>query len=123
MAVDTPGPSGVSSKGQTETRPASSNGSVTAGWSSLLLAADELLQPVVRRLVRPLLGRRLHQERARREERALEAAIHGDLAGADGVDHDPRRVGRVPDLQPQLHVDGLVAEPTSLHPDVRPLAV
>ena len=46
-----------------------------------------------------------------------------DLAAADGVDHDPRRVGRVPHLELELDIDGLIAEAPALHADVGPLAV
>src|SRR5215467_13805647 len=86
-------------------------------------AVDEAFQPHPRRLVRPLLGRRLHEIGRWREERALQPAIHGDLAGADGVDDHPRRVRGVPHLELDFQVDGLVAERAPLEPDVGPLAV
>src|SRR5262252_8883824 len=73
-------------------------------------AVDETLQPHSRRLIRPLLGWRLHQVRRGREEGTLQLAIHGDLAGADGVDDHPRGVRRVPHLELDLDIDGLVAE-------------
>src|ERR671930_113967 len=57
-----------------------------------------------------LRRRRLHQVRRRRAQRALDAAIERDLAAADGVDDDARRVGRIPDLELQLDVDRLITE-------------
>src|SRR5262245_21435936 len=89
----------------------------------LLLAVHEALEPGPGLVIGPLLGRRLHQIRGWRQQRALEPAVHRGLAAADGVDHDAGRVGGVPDLELQLHVDRLVAEPGALQPDVRPLAV
>src|SRR5437867_968821 len=86
-------------------------------------AVDEALEPHPRGLVRPLLGRRLHQVRRGSEERALEASIHGDLARADGIDDHPGRVGRVPHLELELDVDGLVTEGAALQANMRPLAV
>src|SRR5262245_36584167 len=54
--------------------------------SGLLVPADELLEPGAGDLVRPLLRRGLHEVGGRGQERALDAAIHGDLARPDGVD-------------------------------------
>src|SRR5439155_23001403 len=78
---------------------------------------DEAREPLVSGLVRPLLGRRLHQVCRGGEERALDAAVHGDLAGANGIDDDAGRVGRVPHLQLELEVDRLIAEGAALEPD------
>src|SRR5262245_48075044 len=72
--------------------------------------ADELLRVVVRDRVRHLLGRGLHEIRARPLQRATDALVERELAHADGVDHDPGGVGRVPDLELQLHVQRHAAE-------------
>src|SRR3990170_1416591 len=76
----------------------------------LLVAGDELLEARPGLLVRPLLGRGLHEVRGGGQEGALEAAVHGDLAAADRVDDDAGRVRRVPDLELELDVDRLVPE-------------
>ena len=67
--------------------------------------------------------RGLHEVRRRREDRAADAAVLGDLRGADGVDDDAGRVGRVPDLELVLEVQGHLAERATLEADVGPLAV
>src|SRR6185436_18048290 len=91
--------------------------------SNLLFAGDEPLESVVGHVIRPLLGRRLHEVRRGRHEATLEAAIERDLAAADGVDDDARRVRRVPHLELELDVDRLVAEALAFEADVGPLAV
>ena len=70
-----------------------------------------------------LHGRGLHEVRRRRQDRAADAAVLGDLRGADGVDDDAGRVGRVPDLELVLEVQGHLAERATLEADVGPLAV
>src|SRR5437763_3109214 len=84
---------------------------------------DELLRQLVRLVVHDLLRRRLHEVRARPDERAGDVVVERELRHADGVDDDPRRVRRVPDLELELEVEGHVAEGGTLHPDVGPLAV
>src|SRR5262245_23080708 len=88
----------------------------------LLFAGDEPLEALPGGVVRPLLRRGLHEVRRGRGERALEPAVEGELARADGVDHHARGVWRVPDLEFQLDVDGLVSEAAPLQADVGPLA-
>ena len=56
-------------------------------------------------------------------QRAADAAVLGDLGGADRVDDDAGRVGRVPDLELVLQVERHVAERATLEADVGPLAV
>src|SRR5262245_58489053 len=94
-----------------------------AGDTRLLVPGDEPFESLAGGVVRPLLGRGLHQIGTGREQRALDPAVEGQLAGANGVDDHPRRVGRVPDLELELEVDRLVAEPATLQADVRPVAV
>ncbi len=67
--------------------------------------------------------RGLHEVRGRRQDRATDAPVHGDLRGADGVDDDTGRVRGVPDLELVLEVQRDVAEGAALEADVRPLAV
>ena len=57
------------------------------------------------------------------EDRAADAAVLGDLRGADRVDDDAGGVRRVPDLELVLQVQRDVAEGAALEPDVGPLAV
>src|SRR4030095_198496 len=95
----------------------------TNGGTFLFFARDEALDPVVRHVVRPLLGRRLHQPGGRRAEGALEAPGERALAGANGVDDDPGGVGRVPHLELELDVNRLIAEAAPFEADVRPLAI
>src|SRR5205823_10253068 len=56
-------------------------------------------------------------------EGALQPAVERDAAAPDGIDDDTGRVRRVPHLELQLDVDGLITERTALEADVRPLAV
>ena len=56
------------------------------------LALDELLHQVAAHVVAELLGRRLHEVGTGRDDRAADAAVLGDLAGAQGVDDDAGRV-------------------------------
>src|SRR5262245_41940015 len=82
--------------------------------ASVLL--DELLGQLVRLVVDDLLRRRLHEVRARADERARDAVVERELRHADGVDDDAGGVRRVPDLEFELHVERHVAEARALHP-------
>src|SRR5215475_9574156 len=97
--------------------PGGSSGSV------LDLVADERLDGGVRVVVGILHRRRLHEVARRRKDRTGQLAVHGDLAGAQRVDDDARRVRRVVHLELELGVQRYVAERAPLHADVRPLAV
>src|SRR2546430_10250082 len=57
-----------------------------------------------RLIVGPLIARRLHQVGGWAVELAADAVVEGELAAAHRVDHDARRVGRVPHLELQLEV-------------------
>src|SRR4051812_43269152 len=57
-----------------------------------LVALDELLGELVRLVVLDLLRRRLHEVRARRDERAGDAVVQRELREPDGVDDDAGRV-------------------------------
>src|SRR4051794_39561772 len=87
------------------------------GGEPLFFARDEALESCPGDVVRPLLGRGLHQPGRRSAEGALDPAIERDLARANGVDHHARGVGRVPDLELQLDVDRLIAEAAALEAD------
>src|ERR1700739_1569944 len=63
------------------------------------LGLDELLDQVAADVVGALLRGRLHELGAVRDDRAPDAAVLGDLAGAQRVDDDAGRVRRVPDLE------------------------
>src|SRR2546430_8503464 len=76
-----------------------------------------------RLIVGPLIARRLHQVGGWAVELAADAVVEGELAAAHRVDHDARRVGRVPHLELQLEVQGDIAEGLALDANVRPLAV
>jgi len=76
-----------------------------------------------RDVVGQLLRRALHQVRRRRDHRAADAAVLGDLRRTHRVDDDPRRVRRVPHLELVLQVQRDVTEGAALEPDVGPLAV
>ncbi len=52
-----------------------------------------------------------------------EPVVERQLAAADGVDHDPGRVRRIPHLELQLSGQRYVTERLTLEPDVRPFAV
>src|SRR6266568_2721413 len=86
-------------------------------------AADELLYRLAGDVVAVLLGRRLHEVGRGRDDRAADAAVLGDLGGADRVDDHAGRVRRVPDLELVLQVQRGVAERLALQPHVGPLAV
>src|SRR3954469_1307153 len=87
------------------------------------LAGDELLQQRATLGVLDLDRGALHEVRRRRDDRAADAAVLGDLGGADGVDDDAGAVRGVPDLELVLQVQRDVTEGTTLEPDVGPLAV
>src|SRR6267378_2301353 len=56
------------------------------------VALDELLGELARVVVLDLLGRRLHQVRARLDERAGDPVVQRELREPHGVDHDAGRV-------------------------------
>src|SRR3954468_16487753 len=91
--------------------------------SLALVPLDELLGQLVRLVVLDLLRGRLHEVRARRDERAGDALVQCELREPDGVDDDAGRVRRVPHLELQLDVQRHVAERRALHADVGPLAI
>src|SRR6185503_7527023 len=72
---------------------------ISTRTADLLLAADEGLHAGAALLVGELHGRGLQEVRRRRDDRAADAAVLGDLGGADRVDDDAGRVGGVPDLE------------------------
>src|SRR5215470_5798843 len=74
------------------------------------LAADELLDGLAGILVAVLLGRRLHEVRRCRDNRAADAAVLGNLRSADRIDDHAGRVRRVPDLELVLQVQRRVTE-------------
>src|SRR5215468_11252235 len=91
--------------------------------SAIRFAANELLDRVPGDVVAVLLRWGLHEVRRGRQEWPADAAVPGDLGGADGVDDHSGRVRRVPDLQLVLEVERHVAERAPLQPDVGPLTV
>src|SRR4051794_2472826 len=91
--------------------------------SLALVPLDELLGQLVRLVILDLLRGRLHEVRARRDERTGDAVVERELREADGVDDDAGRVRRVPHLELQLDIQRHVAERGALHADVGPLAV
>src|SRR5690606_12102303 len=91
--------------------------------SALDLTPDELLDVGVGLVVEVLHRRGLHEVRRRREDRAADAPVLGDLRGTQGVDDDTGGVRGVPDLQLVLEVQRDVTEGTALEADVGPLAV
>src|SRR5450755_5124649 len=82
------------------------------------LTPDELVDQVTGGIVAVLLGRRLHEVRRCRQDRAADAAVAGNLGGPDGIDDHAGRVRRVPDLQLVLKAQRHVAEGPALEPDV-----
>src|SRR2546430_8909261 len=86
-------------------------------------AFDVFLHAFTRLVVRDLARRGLHEIGRRRDDRASEAPIEGELAAAYCVDDDARAVRRVPDLELDLRVQRNVAKRRPLHPDVAPLPV
>src|SRR4051794_12902635 len=84
---------------------------------------DELLGVLARLRVGPLVVRRLHQVARGAVQLAGDAVVQRQLHDPDGVDDDAGGVGRVPDLELELEVEGYVAEGLALDADVRPLAV
>ena len=91
--------------------------------SALPLAPDELFHRVAGDVVAVLLRRGLHEVARRGEDRPADAPVLGELGRPHRVDDDPRRVGRVPDLELVLQVQRHVAERPALEADVGPLAV
>src|SRR3990170_5722791 len=89
----------------------------------VVIAADEVLDAIVGDVVVDLDRRALHEVRARRDQRAGQAAIEAQLCAADGIGDDNGAVGRVPDLELELHVEGDVAVGGALHADVALLSV
>src|SRR6204780_502661 len=89
-------------------------GLLTRRALALALARDELLHEVAADVIAELLGRRLHEVGAGRDDRAADAAVLGDLRGTDRVDDDAGRVRRVPDLKLVLQVQRGVAEGLAL---------
>src|SRR5262245_25302214 len=65
----------------------------------------------------------LHEVGGGRHYRAADAAVRGDLGGADGIDDHTGGVGGVPDLQFVLHIQRDVAEGATFQADVGPFAV
>src|SRR5262245_38902431 len=103
-------------------RPSCHRGTVRKScWS--LPAADGGPQAGAALLVGELHRRGLHEVRRRRDERATDAAVLGDLRRTDRVDDDAGGVGGVPDLELVLQVQRDVAERATLEADVGPLAV
>src|ERR1700689_4521894 len=98
-------------------------GLLTRRALALALARDELLHEVAADVIAELLGRRLHEVGAGRDDRAADAAVLGDLGRAEGVDDDAGRVRRVPDLELVLERERHVAEGPALKADVGELAV
>src|SRR5450759_1402500 len=96
---------------------------LSRGDHALVVAVDEGLDHVARIVVGELDRGRLHEVGRRPHQRSGHAAVHGELAAADRVDHDARRGWRVPDLELELHVERYVAEGLALAADVSPLAV
>src|SRR5438045_8637521 len=84
---------------------------------------DVFLHALTRLVVRDLARRRLHEIGRRRDDRASEAPIEGELAAAYCVDDHPRAVWRVPDLELDLTVQRDVAEGRHFLPDSSALAV
>src|SRR6478735_3983644 len=78
--------------------------------SLALVPLNELLGQLVRLVVLDLLRWRLHEVRARRDKRAGDAVVQGELRQTDCVDDDAGRVRRVPYLELQLDVQRHVAE-------------
>src|SRR6185437_702326 len=93
------------------------------GSLPLDLALDELLHQVAAGAVVELLRRGLHEVGAGRGDRAADAAVLGDLAGAQRVDDHAGRVRRVPDLELVFQVQRHVAEGPALQAHERELAV
>src|SRR5919106_6487703 len=82
--------------------------------------ANEALDEVASALVLDLLRGRLHQVSARGFERAGQPVQESELREPNGVDHDPCRVGRIPDLQLELEVERRVSERRAFEADVGP---
>src|SRR5690606_27661296 len=85
--------------GRVPGRPEISASRACAGGSgsALDLSADEGLDRGATLVVGTLHRRGLHEVRRRRQDRATDAAVLGDLGRPDGVDDDAGRVGGVPD--------------------------
>src|SRR4051794_31171424 len=78
---------------------------------------------LARHVIGKLLWRRFHEITARPGDGAADAAIEREFRAAHRVDHDTRRVRRVPHLELELDVQGRAAERGAFHADVGPLAV
>src|SRR5436190_17427522 len=91
--------------------------------SAVRFAANELLDRLARGVVAVLLGWGFHEVRRGGQERPADAAVLGDLGGADGVDDHACRVRRITDLQLVLEVERHVAERAPLQPALGALAV
>src|SRR3954447_23150201 len=91
--------------------------------SLALVPLDELLGQLVRLVVLDLLRGRLHEVRARRDERAGDSVVQRELRETNGVDDDAGRVRRVPHFELQLDVQRHVAERRAFHADVGPLPI
>src|SRR5687768_13501412 len=91
--------------------------------SAVDLAADEGLDAFAAEVVGHLHRWGFHEVGGGGQDRAADAAVEGDLGGADGVDDDAGAVGGVPDLELVLEVQRDVAEGAALEPDVGPFAV
>src|SRR5262245_16005225 len=90
---------------------------------ALDLAPQEPPDLLLGEVVRELLGRVLHQICRDADERAAHAAVARDAAAADGVDDTAGGVGAVLDREPELDLDGGVAEAAALHAQKRHLVV
>src|SRR5581483_8716148 len=94
-----------------------------SGASGSVIAADEGFGALARLVIGELPRRRLHEIARWPDQRAADAAIERQLGAADGVDHDARRVRRVPDFELQLAIQRHVAEGRAFEPDIAPFAV
>src|SRR5262249_29652762 len=81
---------------------------------ALDLAAEEALDLPLRQVVGELSGRMLHQVGRHAQEWSADAAIAGYAAAPDGIDDAAGGVGTVLHRQPELELDGRVAEASSL---------
>ena len=68
-------------------------------------------------------GRGLHEVGGRREHRAGQTAVEGDLGGAHGVDHDAGGVRRIPHLQLVFEAQRDIAEGRALEAHECELAI
>src|SRR5688500_8149964 len=87
------------------------------------LPRDEAFQEAAGLAVRVLDGRVFEEIAGGARDGSADAAVEGELADADGVDHDAGRVGRVLHAEAGLEFDGYVAELLALDPDEAHLVV